>query len=309
MGEIARVAVIGSGTMGRQIALQVARGGFPVAIYDVDPAALERAGAAQRDLAARFVAEGRLTDDEAGAALARLRYETDLAAATRDIDLAIEAVPERIDLKRQVFAQLDEYLPEGAIIATNSSSIRVSLLEEATARPERCANFHFYLPVYDNPMIEVGGGTRTAPEVLDALDAFTRRIGMLPLRVLKESTGFIFNRVWRAIKKEVLKVADSGVASFEDIDRAWMIHYRTPQGPFGKMDQIGLDVVKAIEEVYAAESGDPGDLPPPILNERVARGDLGEKTGRGFYRYPDPAWADPGFLRPDGGRPDGEGDR
>ena len=150
-------------------------------------------------------------------------------------------------------------------------------------------------------MIEVGGGTQTTTATLEALDAFTRRIRMLPLRVLKESTGFIFNRVWRAIKKEVLKVADGGVASFEDIDRAWMIHYRTPQGPFGKMDQIGLDVVQAIEEVYAAESDDPGDLPPPILTERVRRGDLGEKTGRGFYTYPQPTWAHPGFLRPDGG--------
>ncbi len=299
MVAIRRVAVVGSGTMGRQIALQVARGGFPVALYDLDSAALERAGAAQREFAARFVAAGRWGAAEAEAALGRLRPETDLGAATRDADLVIEAVPERVDLKREVFAQLDEHLPEGAIIATNSSSIRVSLLEGATARPERCANFHFYIPVWDNPMIEVGGGTRTDPAALDALDAFTRRIGMLPLRIRRESTGFIFNRVWRAIKKEVLKVADDGVASFEDIDRAWMIHYRTPKGPFGKMDEIGLDVVKAIEEVYAAESGDPADLPPPFLTERVARGDLGEKTGRGFYEYPDPAWADPRFLTPD----------
>lgn len=300
MTEIARVAVVGSGTMGRQIALQVARGGFPVTLYDLDPAALDRARAAQRGFAAMLIAAGKLAAAEAEAALGRLSYEADLGTALRDVELVIEAVPEVVTLKREVFARLDEHLPEGAIIATNSSSIRVSLLEDATARPERCANFHFYIPVWDNPMIEVGGGTRTSQETLDALDAFTRRIGMLPLRVRKESTGFIFNRVWRAIKKEVLAVADSGVASFEDIDRAWMIHYRTARGPFGKMDEIGLDVVKAIEEVYAAESGDRRDLPPPILNERVARGELGEKTGRGFYTYPHPAWADAGFLSPTG---------
>jgi 3-hydroxybutyryl-CoA dehydrogenase len=304
MAAITRVAVVGSGTMGRQIALQVAYGGFPVTIYDLDPAALTRSQEAQAGFAAGFVAEGRWPAAEADAALARLRYETDLGAAVRDVDLVIEAVPERVDLKREVFAQLDEYLPEGAIIATNSSSIRVSLLEDATARPDRCANFHFYIPVWDNPMIEVGGGTKTDPAALAALDQFTRQIGMLPLRIQRESTGFIFNRVWRAIKKEVLKVADSGVASFEDIDRAWMIHYNTPKGPFGKMDEIGLDVVKAIEEVYAAESGDPADLPPPFLNERVARGDLGEKTGRGFYTYPAPAWANPKFLSPDADLPD-----
>ena len=298
MAAIERVAVVGSGTMGRQIALQIARGGVPVALYDVDSGALERAAAAQRDFVAGFVAGGTLAAEEAARVLARIRYDADLGAATRDADLIIEAVPEQVALKRQVFAALDEHAPDGAILATNSSSLRVSLLEDATARPERCANFHFYLPVWDNPMVEVGGGTRTDPAALDALDAFARRIGLLPLRVLRESTGFIFNRVWRAIKKEVLAVADGGIASFEDIDRAWMLHYRTPKGPFGKMDEIGLDVVQAIEEVYAAESGDPADRPPPILTARVARGDLGQKSGRGFYAYPDPAWAAPDFLTP-----------
>lgn len=300
MAEIARVTVVGAGTMGRQIALQIARAGVPVVLYDVDAAALVRAAEAQRAFVDGFIADGRLAAAAAPLLLARIRYEADLGAAVRNADLIIEAVPERVELKRQVFATIDEHAPEGAILATNSSSLRVSLLEDATARPERCANFHFYLPVWDNPMVEVGGGTRTDPAALDALDHFARRIGLLPLRVLRESTGFIFNRVWRAIKKEVLAVADGGIASFEDIDRAWMIHYRTPKGPFGKMDEIGLDVVQAIEEVYAAESDDPADSPPPLLTERVARGDLGEKSGRGFYTYPHPAWAAPDFLTPEG---------
>jgi 3-hydroxybutyryl-CoA dehydrogenase len=301
MVGIERVAVVGSGTMGRQIALQIAAHGVPVALYDAMPTMLEGAEAAQRAIFATWVATGQPPTADEGEVFGRLRYEADLGAALRDADLVIEAVPERMALKREVFGQIDERLPEGAIIATNSSSIRVSLLEDATERPDRVANFHFFLPVWENPMVEVGGGTRTAPATLDALDAFVRRVGMLPLRIRKESTGFIFNRVWRAVKKEVLKVVDSGVASFEDVDRAWMLHYRTPQGPFGKMDQIGLDVVQAIEEHYAAESGDPSDLPPPALTERVARGDLGVKTGRGFYTYPDPTWAEPDFLSPEVG--------
>jgi 3-hydroxybutyryl-CoA dehydrogenase len=299
MAGIERVAIVGSGTMGRQIALQIAAHGVPVAMYDALPAMLAGAEAAQRASFAAWVAGGQPPTTDEAAVFAGLRYETDLGTALAGADLVIEAVPERVALKREVFAQLDERLPEGAIIATNSSSIRVSLLEDATGRPDKVANFHFFLPVWENPMVEVGGGTRTTPDTLDALDAFVRRVGMLPLRVRKESTGFIFNRVWRAVKKEVLKVVDSGVASFEDVDRAWMLHYRTPQGPFGKMDQIGLDVVQTIEEHYAAESGDPGDLPPPILTERVARGDLGVKSGRGFYSYPDPAWAAPDFLTPE----------
>ncbi len=302
MTTIKRVAVIGAGTMGRQIAFQTARRGLPVTLYDIDAAALASARDALRAEVAAQVAAGAVPAGEAAAIGERLIYATTLAAV-RDADMAIEAVPERVDLKRAVFAQLDAHLDSDSIIATNSSSIRVSLLQDATGRPERVANVHFYLPVWEHPMVEIGGGTRTSADTLDALTQFARRIGMLPLRVQKESTGFIFNRVWRAIKKEALKVVDSGVASHEDVDRAWMIAYGTQNlPPFALMDRIGLDVVQDIEEHYARESGDPSDLPPPILTEKVARGDLGQKSGRGFYIYPDPAYAAADFLSPD--RPD-----
>ena len=295
---IERIAVIGSGTMGRQIALRAAQGGCTVALYDSDPAALARAETAMDAMARQWAAGGTLPAAAMTETLVRLRFVAGLGAAVRDADLVIEAVPERVGLKRAVWAQVDEVAPEAAIIATNSSSIRVSLLEDATGRPERTANLHFFHPLPDRPMVEIGPGTRTSAATMDALAAFARRIALLPLRVRKESTGFIINRVWRAIKKETLKVADSGVASFEDVDRAFMLFYGLTQGPFGMMDAIGLDVVADIERVYAAESGDPNDLPPPILTERVARGDLGVKTGRGFYTYPNPAWATPGFLDP-----------
>ena len=299
MTKIVRVVVIGAGTMGRQISLQIARQGFPVTLYDIDSDVLAEAESAQRAVVAEWIALGELAHPEELAISNRIRFERDLRKASDDVDLAIEAVPEQIELKRSVFAQLDRALPAHAILATNSSSIRVSQLEAVTERPERVANFHFYLPVWDSPMVEVGGGSCTRPEVLDALAAFARAIGILPLRVQKESTGFVFNRVWRAVKKEVLRVADSGVASIEDIDRAWMIKFggeRPP--PFAQMDRIGLDVIRDIELHYAAESGDPSDLPPPILTDRVERGELGLKSGRGFYRYPDPAWERPGFLSP-----------
>ena len=224
--------------------------------------------------------------------------KVDLAQALGDADLAIEAVPERLELKRDIFARADRLLPEGAIIASNSSSIRVSALEDATERPKLVANLHFYLPVWDSPMVEVGGGSCTDPDVLAALTQFARAIKILPLRVMRESTGFVFNRVWRAVKKEAMRVADSGVASIEDIDRAWMIKFgREKPPPFAQMDRIGLDVIHDIELHYAGESGDPEDRPRPILTERVERGDLGLKTGRGFYEYPDPAWMRGGFSQ------------
>lgn len=300
MTTINRIAVIGSGTMGRQISLQIARSGLSVTLYDIDATALEEARSAQQGYVTAWVDAGELSADDENAILEHLSYETDLATAVRDVDLSIEAIPERVELKRTVFAQLDRLLLPHAIIATNSSSIRVSLLEDVTERPELVANLHFYMTVWDSPMVEIGGGSCTDADVLDALTAFAKQIGILPLRVQKESTGFIFNRVWRAIKKEVLKVADSGVASFQDIDRAWMIKFGIRDlPPFAEMDRIGLDVIQDIEKHYASESGDPADLPPPILTDKVARGDLGQKTGQGFYSYPNPAYAVADFLKPD----------
>ncbi len=298
MTQIERVAVIGTGTMGRMIALRTAQHGIPVTLSDSDPAALDRARAAIHDILRDWLAQGTLARIEIGAIEGRLHYANDLAHAVRDADLVIEAIPERVEMKRALFSQLDELCRESAIIATNSSSIRVSYLEGATARADKVANLHFYNPVWEIPMVEIGRGTHTNMETVDALTAYARTIDLLPLYVQKESTGFIFNRVWRAIKKETLKVVDSGVASFEDVDRAWMTMYHTEVGPFGKMDEIGLDVVKDIEEHYASESNDPSDVPPKILTDRVTRGDLGMKTGRGFYTYPNPAWAQPDFLKP-----------
>ena len=300
MKPIDAVTVVGAGTMGRQISLQIARSGIPVVLFDIDAAVLIDAKAAQERIVADWLASGLAAADSKSAILGKLRYEAALPDAARAADLIIEAVPERLELKRQVFAQIDAVARASAIIASNSSSIRVSALQDATERPERVANLHFYLPVWDSPMVEIGGGTCTRADVLDALSVFARAIGVLPLRVRGESTGFIFNRVWRAIKKEVMKVADSGIATVEDIDRAWMIKFgREQPPPFAQMDRIGLDVIYDIEMRYAEESGDPDDLPRPILTRKLERGDLGLKTGRGFYDYPYPAYAAEDFLKPD----------
>ena len=247
------------------------------------------------------MAAGAVLAGEAAAIGERLIYATTLAAV-RDADMAIEAVPEQVDLKRAVFAQLDAHLDSNSIIATNSSSIRVSLLPDATGRPERVANVHFYLPVWEHPMVEIGGGTRTSADTLDALTQFARRIGMLPLRVQKESTGFIFNRVWRAIKKEALKVVDSGVASHEDVDRAWMIAYGTQNlPPFALMDRIGLDVVQDVEEMRAGERR----TMPTCRHQsdrEVARGKPARSRVADSTFIPDPAYVAADFLSPD--RPD-----
>ncbi len=300
MKRISAVTVVGAGAMGRQISLQIARNGIPVLLFDIDDAVLRAAKAAQERIVAGWVAGGVEAEASRGAILGNLRYEADLVLALRDADLAIETVPERLELKRGVFAQIDSLARTDAIIASNSSSIRVSMLEDATERPAQVANLHFYNPIWDSPMAEIAGGSCTRADVLDALCAFARDIAVLPLRLGRESTGFVFNRVWRAIKKEVMKVADSGVATVEDIDRAWMIKFgREHPPPFAQMDRIGLDVIYDIEMRYAEESGDADDLPRAILRRKLARGELGVKSGRGFYEYPNPAYLAEDFLSPD----------
>jgi len=145
--------------------------------------------------------------------------------------------------------------------------------------------------------VELMRGTSTSDETMERAHQFAIEIGMVPIKVMKESTGFVFNRVWRAIKRECLHLVDEGVASFEDVDRIWMILYDREIGPFGMMDRIGLDVVRDIEMVYYGESGDERDRPPRLLLEKIERGELGVKTGKGFYTYPEPAFQDPSWLR------------
>src|SRR4030095_3838467 len=154
------------------------------------------------------------------------------------------------EIKREVFVQLDQLCPRGTVLATDSSSIRISALEEVTQRARQLLNMHFYAPVWQRTMVELMGGTATTEETMVRARRFVRSLGLTALLVRKESTGFVFNRVWRAIKKECLHLVDEGVASHEDVDRAWMILTGMPTGPFGLMDMIGLDVVRDIEMVY-----------------------------------------------------------
>ncbi len=283
--------------MGWQIGLQCSSYGFPVAFQDVSPDSLELAVRNVKEELGRRAAEGETTPEKELAILGRITATTDLEEAASGVDLVIEAVPERLELKREVFKRLDGICADHAILATNSSSIRVSKIEDATCRPDRVLNMHFYSGPWKRSIVELMRGTSTSDETMRRAREFTKAIGVTPLVVLKESTGFIFNRVWRAVKRECLHLVEEGVASFEDVDRAWICLYGTERGPFGMMDRVGLDVVRDIEMVYYEESRDERDRPPRVLLEKIERGELGVKTGRGFYSYPDPAFQDPSWLR------------
>lgn len=297
MDPIESVCIVGAGYMGYQIGLQCASHCFRVRMYDISDEAMERAIESMTQVLDEWIVEKKITEEDKEATLSRIDSMDDLERAASDVDLVIEAIPERLELKREVFGELDLICDGRTILATNSSSIRISKIEGATGRPDRVLNTHFYSNPWRSSVVELMRGTATSDETMGRVREFMLAIGMVPLTVLRESTGFIFNRVWRAIKRECLHLADDGVASFEDVDRAWMLLYGREVGPFGMMDRIGLDVVLDIENVYYVESGDEADRPPGLLVEKVERGELGVKTGKGFYTYPDPAFRDPDWLR------------
>ena len=297
--EIKRVAVVGCGFMGREIGLQCAVHGRPVRMYDVSPAALRQGKSVQAQLLDEQIQAAAVPADQRQAILDRIDYTDSLADATARADLVIEVVKEELETKRKVFAALDETCPAHTILTTNSSSIRISLIESATSRPDKVANTHFVQPVWCHNYVEVMRGTATSDDTYDTVAAFMRSINVMPVRVRRESTGFIYNRIWRAVKKEALKVVDSGVASHEDVDRTWMIQMDMSRGPCAMMDIVGLDVVADIEMVYYRQSGDESDAPPKVLLDMIEKGELGVKTGKGFYTYPNPSWQSPDFLTGD----------
>lgn len=292
------ITLVGSGFLGSQIAMVAAYAGYKVKIYDPREGAFIEAydkiyNDLQRKGVTPFIPWERWKECRDS-----IEQTTELSEAVRDAQLAIEVAPEIEDLKKSIFKQLGELTASGCILATNSSSMPVSRFEEISGRPERCLNLHFYLPLQGMNMADVMGGSKTLPEVLEAGRNFIRSLGDIPLTVKKEILGFCFNRVWRAIKKETLYMWGNGFVDHVDIDRAWMIFTGMKVGPFGLMDSVGLDVVHDIEMVYANESNDPKDIPPKALKDMIDKGDLGVKSGKGFYAYPNPDFLDPHFLKP-----------
>jgi 3-hydroxybutyryl-CoA dehydrogenase len=293
---IRRISVIGTGTLGTQIATQAASYEYEIRAFDQDPQIFSKTLEKLRGVMNQRALTIPVEEWEKGAQ--RVRICKSLSETLEHPDLVIEACPENLELKRKVFSQIDSLTPAGAILATNSSSIPISKIEGATRRPERCLNLHFYQMVYGMNIVDIMGGTQTSPEVMEACQEFVRSVGCLPLMVKKEILGFCFNSIWRAIKRQSLFVWAGGYVDFRDIDRGWMVFTQMPQGPFGLMDAVGLDIVYDIEMVYYNESKDPKDFPPEALKAMVERKELGVKTGKGFYTYPNPEYANPGFLKP-----------
>jgi len=270
------ITVVGCGTLGRRIALMASTRGGEVRLFDTQHHSL--------DEGLKYVTETlpAVIASIPGAVAGRVRGETDLAAAVKNAWLVVEAVPEKLNIKQSVFAELDAVAPQDAILASNSSSYPSSQLIDHVGRPERVLNMHYYMPP-ELPMVELMSCGKTDPAIIHFLMQRLPLYGLVPFRVQRESVGFIFNRIWAAIKRESLSVVEEGVASLEDVDRMFNLFTAHQPAPFRLMDRVGLDVVLAIEEHYAEVREELPEGPRKLLQRYVDDGRLGVKSGRGFY--------------------------
>ena len=276
--------MVGAGTMGRGIAQVAARAGYEVLLHDIDEARVEGGLSGVRDGLAKGVARGKLSEREREEALARLRGTTDLDRSAVQADLVIEAVPEEMDLKLETFRRLDAAASDGTILATNTSSLSVSRIAEATNRPGLVVGMHFFNPVPAMPLVEIVRGSTTSPGAIEAVRATAVRMGKETI-VVRDSPGFATSRLGVALGLEAMRMLEEGVASAADIDRAMELGYGHPIGPLRLTDLVGLDVRLAIAEHLSRELGGERFRPPDILRRMVAEGKLGKKTGEGFYRW------------------------
>jgi 3-hydroxybutyryl-CoA dehydrogenase len=279
-----RVVVIGAGTMGHGIAQVAAMAGYDVTLTDTALDLAERGIDRIRENLDGGVARGKVTAAERDATMARLRASASIADAAADADIAIEAVPERLDLKAGIFAALVDATPDRAILASNTSSLSITEMQDATASPGRVIGLHFFNPVHINRLVEVVRGRRTDAHVVDDATAFVRALGKEPV-VVNDSPGFATSRLGVLLGLEAMRMVEEGVASAADIDKALELGYRHPMGPLRLTDLVGLDVRLDIAEYLHDRLGSEAFRPPQILRDMVAAGRLGRKTGEGFYRW------------------------
>jgi 3-hydroxybutyryl-CoA dehydrogenase len=281
--HIERVGVIGAGAMGNGIAQACAAAGVDVVMVDVAQAAVDRGLAAIDTSLERLQKKEKITGEARKAALARVVGTTDyakLAAA----QLVVEAATENLELKLRILKQVDGLAGAGTIIASNTSSISITQLAAVTSRPAQFVGMHFFNPVPMMALVEVIRGLQTSDETIAAVRAFAERLGKTPI-VVKNSPGFVVNRILCPMINEAIFALQEGLASADDIDSGMRLGCNHPIGPLALADMIGLDVMLAVMNVFYADFNDPKYRPAPLLREMVAAGYLGRKTKRGFYAY------------------------
>jgi len=285
VGEIKTVAVIGAGIMGRGIAQIAAMGGYRTILEDLLPNALRRAESEIRANLTKAVELGKLTPHDADAALTRVEYATSVEQAAREADLVIEAVPEEMESKIEIFTLLDKICRPTTILASNTSSLSITEIASVTYRAKKCLGMHFFNPVHKMKLVEVVRALETDDETLAAAAEVGRRMGK-DVVVIKESPGFITSRINAMIGNEAFYMLQEGIASAADIDKALKLGLNHPMGPFELVDLVGLDTRLHILEYLHRTLGEKF-RPAPLLVQYVKAGRLGRKSGRGVYEYPE----------------------
>jgi 3-hydroxybutyryl-CoA dehydrogenase len=278
------VAVVGAGTMGHGIAYAAALAGCEVRLTDTRPEALRLAVGRMTDLLAVAVRRGKLAEPDRAAAAGRLHADADLAATVGDAEVVIEAVREHLGTKQQLFAEVERMAPPDALLGTNTSSLSIAAIAAAVREPGRVIGMHFFNPVHAMQLVEVVTHPLTGPQSVERGVAFVKALGKEPI-VVKDSPGFASSRLGVALGLEAMRMLEQGVASAEDIDKAMELGYNHPMGPLKLTDVVGLDVRLAIAEYLFQALEDRQFEPPQILRDKVARGELGKKTGKGFYSW------------------------
>jgi 3-hydroxybutyryl-CoA dehydrogenase len=281
--DFRKIGVVGAGAMGNGISQAFAQAGIEVALTDVAQAQLDRALKTVAGSFDRLLKKEKMTAAEKAAALARIRPSTDLAAV-RDCDLVIEAATENLELKLKIFRRLDELAAPGAVIASNTSSISITRLAAATKRPDKVIGMHFFNPVPVMALVELIRGLQTSDDTFAAVEAAAKKIGKTPVQV-RNSPGFVVNRMLCPMINEAIFALAEGLASAEQIDVAMKAGANHPIGPLALCDLVGLDVELAVMQVLFEGFKDPKYRPAPLLVEMVEAGYLGRKTGRGFFKY------------------------
>ncbi|CCH52562.1 3-hydroxybutyryl-CoA dehydrogenase [Fibrisoma limi BUZ 3] len=297
--DIKQVTVFGSGVLGSQIAFQTAFHEFSVTVYDLNDELLDKARNRFKELGEHFKRDLGATQDAIDATFQRLRYSTDMAQAVQDADLAIEAIPENVQIKSDFYLQLGKVAPARTIFATNSSTLLPSQFAEQTGRPDRFLALHFANNIWRQNTAEIMGHPGTDPAVFDTVVDFAKAIGMVALPIHKEQPGYILNSLLVPLLEAALRLYVKGVADPETIDKTWMIATGAPNGPFAIYDVVGLTTAYNITLKNAEATGDTDmQQAAQMLKENfIDKGKLGVATRAGFYTYPNPAFQQPDFLK------------
>ena len=281
---IQTIGVVGAGSMGSGIANLAAMNGFQVILRDIEERYLDSAIQRMDQFMSKSVARGKMTEEQKQEALGRIKTTTNLELMA-DADVVIEAVIENMELKKSIFAELDRIVPEGVILATNTSSMSITEIAAATNRPERVAGMHFFNPAQLMKLVEVVRGFNTSDETVEELKGLSERLSKVPVEVKKDSPGFIVNRIMVPQFIEAIKLLEEGVASAEDIDKAVTLGLNYPMGPFTLQDFAGVDIGYHVMNYFKEEFNSDQYAPPMLLKQMMRAGRYGKKTGAGFYDY------------------------